>query len=238
MDNSVMDNVSDNSQTQAESQAQVTERMIPQSQVNEIVGNAKREAAERAVEAFKRQQAPATSQHASTPHSETSSRREISEDDIKRHAGDEIKKHFTKLEQDAQERANVEAANRIVGMFRDKVLAGKDRYEDFESVTGNVAMQYYPNVVQLLAEHVDNSADVLYHLAKNRTKLYELESTCAHNSPDAIYEIKRLSDSIKANEQTSQVKNPNAPLSQQRPSNTGTSSGALSMTDLKRKYRG
>jgi len=102
----------------------------------------------------------------------------------------------------------------------------------------NVDMRYYPNVVQLLAEYVDNSHDVLYDLAKNRSKLYQLESTCQHNPQDAIYEIKRLSDSIKANETHSTMSNARTPLSQQRPSNTGTDSGnTLSMRDLKMKYR-
>ena len=233
MDNSVMDNTSDVSQAQEVPVAQVAEKMVPQSQVNEIVGNAKREAAERAVEAYKRQQAPAPQVQ------EPSSYRNVSEDDIKRVTGDEIKRHFTQIEQEAQERANVDAANRIVGMFKDKIVAGKDKFEDFESVTGNVAMQYYPNVVQLLAEHVDNTADVLYHLAKNRDKLYRLEALSSHNSSDAVYEMKRLSESIKANEEGSQARHPNSPLSQQRPSNTGTDSGgSLSMKDLKQKYRG
>ena len=238
MDNSVIGNASDTSQAPVESIAQVTEKSIPQSQVNEIVGNAKREAAERAVEAYKRSQAQSAPSSQSTPTHDPGQYRNMSEEDIRRVTDDRIKSHFTELQNEALERSNVEAANRIVRMFGEKIIAGKDKYEDFESVTGNVAMQYYPNVVQLLAEHVENSADVLYHLAKNRTKLYELESTCAHNSPDAIYEIKRLSDSIKANDTHSNVKNANAPLSQQRPSNTGTDSGSsLSMTDLKRKYR-
>ena len=235
MDNGVMDNVSEMNQTQVEApQVQIAEKMLPQSQVNEIVGNARREAAERAVEAYKRQNVQAVQQTQEQPNY-----RNVSEEDIKRLTGDEIKRHFTQIEQDAQERANTEAANRIVGMFRDKIVAGKDKFQDFESVTGNVAMQYYPNVVQLLAEHVDNTADVLYHLAKNRDKLYRLESLSGHNSTDAVYEIKRLSESIKANDEGAQSKYPNAPLSQQRPSNSGTDSGStLSMMDLKRKYRG
>lgn len=238
MDNSVMDNASDMSQTQAEPVVQQqTERMLSQSQVNEIVGNAKREAAERAVEAYKRQQTQTQTPASSAPQQEPTSARYTSEDDVKRVAGDEIKRHFTQLEQEAQERANLEAANRIVGMFRDKIVAGKDKFEDFDSVTSNVAMQRYPNVVQLLAEHVDNTADVLYHLAKNRDKLYRLEALSEHSSGDAVYEIKRLADSIKSNEESSQSRQANAPLSQQRPSNTGTESGSLSMSDLKRKYR-
>lgn len=229
-----MDNTSEMTQTQLEPTAQVTEKMVPQSQVNEIVGNAKRQAAEKAVEEYKRQQ----SHVQAPPIQEPSSHRNMSEDDIKRVTGDEIKRHFTQIEQEAQERANVDAANRIVGMFRDKIVAGKEKFQDFESVTGNVAMQYYPNVVQLLAEHVDNTADVLYHLAKNRDKLYRLEALSSHNSSDALYEMKRLSESIKANDESATAKHPNSPLSQQRPSNTGTDSGSsLSMSDLKKKYR-
>lgn len=236
MDNSVMDNTSDVNQTQAGSPP-ITEKMIPQSQVNEIVGHAKREAAERAVEAYKRQAPPA--QYENTQQQQTSSHRGLSEDDVKRMAGDEIKKTFGQLQEEAQERANIEAANRIVGVFKDKIVAGKSKYDDFDAVTGNVAMQLYPNVVQLLAEQVDNTADVLYHLANNRDKLYRLEALSQHNTPDAIHEMKRLSESIKANDQTLQTKHANAPLSQTRPSNTGTDPGnALSMADLKRKYRG
>ena len=237
MDNGVMDNASDMSQTHVEPSSH-SEKMVSQSQVNEIVGNAKREAAERAVEAYKRQQSQSAPPQNYQYH-EPSSSRGISEEDVKRVTGDEVQRHLSQIQNDALERANVDAANRIVGMFRDKIGAGKDKFQDFESVTGNVAMQYYPNVVQLLAEHVDNTADVLYHLAKNRDKLYRLEALSGHNSSDAVYEIKRLSDSIKANDEPSNAKHSNSPLSQQRPSNTGTDSGGpLSMNDLKRKYRG
>jgi UTP:GlnB (protein PII) uridylyltransferase len=236
MDNSVMDNVSEAVQTAVESPL-ITEKTIPQSQVNEIVGNAKREAADRAVEAYKRQQAQSAGQAQSSPQYQDS-HRNMSEDDIKRVTDDRIKSHFTELQHEAQERSNVEAANRIVRMFGEKIVAGKDKYDDFETVARSVKMENYPGVVQLLAEHIDNSADVLYHLAKNRSKLYEFERFYAEQPEDAVYEIKRLSDSMKANDAAATAKNPNAPLSQNRPSNTGTDSGSsLSMSDLKRKYR-
>lgn len=239
MDNNGLENGSENIQVPVELVQQQAERMLSQSQVNEIVGNAKREAAEKAVESFKRQQAQAMPTQAPQQNYDPSPRGVSSEDDIKRVAGDEIKRHLSKLEQDAQERANVDAANRIVAMFKDKIDAGKGKFEDFESVAGNVAMQYYPNVVQLLAEHVDNTADVLYHLAKNRDKLYRLESLSSHNASDAIFEMKRLAESIKLNNESSGLKQANSPLSQQRPSNTGTDSNtSLSISDFKRKYRG
>jgi hypothetical protein len=234
MDNSVMDNASDTNQTQAQETAQqAQERLFKQSELNEIVGRAKHEA----VESFKRQQ---QTQYAQQPpqSNQAQSSKSLSEDDVKRLTSEELSRQRDQWTREAQEKADAEIAQRIVASYKEKISPGKEKYADFEAVTNNVDMRYYPNVVQLLAEYVDNSHDVIYELAKNRTKLYQLESTCGHNPQDAIYEIKRLSDSIKANESTSQMKHSNSPLSQQRPSNTGTDSGStLSMRDLKAKYR-
>ena len=233
MDNSVMDNTaSDINQSPAEQPTQLNERVFKQSELNEIVGRAKHEA----VESFKRQQTQQAPQHASIepPHSQKS----LSEDDVKRLTTEELNRQREEWERQNLERQQAETAKRIVSSYQEKIAAGKDKYQDFEAVTNNVDMRYYPNVVQLLAEHVDNAADVFYDLARNRTKLHQIESVCQHNPQDAIYEIQRLSTSIKANEDISRVKSSNSPLSQQRPSNTGTDSGgALSMKDLKNKYR-
>lgn len=235
MDNSVMDNTApDINQAPADLSPQSNERSFKQSELNEIVGRAKHDA----VESFKRQQTqqqPAQ-QHAATE--PTYSQRLLSEDDVKRLTGEELNRQREDWERQNLERQQADAAKRIVGSYQEKIAAGKDKYEDFETVTNNVDMRYYPNVVQLLAEHVDNAADVFYDLARNRTKLHQIESVCQHNPQDAIYEIQRLSTSIKANSDTSRVKSSNSPLSQQRPSSTGTDSGgALSMKDLKNKYR-
>jgi hypothetical protein len=234
MDNSVMENTaSDMNQAPAEQIAQAnSERLFKQSELNEIVGRAKHEA----VESFKRQNTP--QQSAPNYQQPMTSQRALSEDDVKRLTTEELGRQREEWERQTLEKKHADEAQRIVGAYKDKIAAGRDKYQDFEAVTSNVDMRYYPNVVQLLAEHVDNSADILYDLAKNRTKLGNLEFMCGHNPQDAIYEVKRLAESIKANESSSQIRSSNAPLSQQRPSNTGTDSGALSMTDLKRKYRG
>jgi hypothetical protein len=233
MDNMVMENVSETNQTQAESAQQVQERLFKQSELNEIVGKVRHEA----VESYKKQQQSQYAQQNQQPNYPQNSK-SLSEDDVKRLTSEELSRQRDQWTREAQEKADAEVAQRIVNSYKEKIAPGKDKYSDFEAVTNNVDMRYYPNVVQLLAEYVDNSHDVMYELAKNRTKLYQIESTCGHNPQDAIYEIKRLSDSIKANEATSQMKHSNNPLSQQRPSNTGTDSGnSLSMRDLKAKYR-
>ena len=234
MEQSVMDNASDTNQAQGQETAQqAQERLFKQSELNEIVGRAKHDA----VESFKRQQQSQYAQQ--TPQSnQVQSAKSLSEDDVKRLTSEELTRQRDQWTREAQERADADIAQRIVNSYKEKIAPGKDKYEDFEAVTNNVDMRYYPNVVQLLAEYVDNSHDVLYDLAKHRSKLGQIEQLCSLNPQYAIYEIKRLSDSIKENDSTSQMKHANSPLSQQRPSNTGTDSGnTLSMRDLKMKYK-
>ena len=64
------------------------------------------------------------------------------------------------------------------------------------------------------------------------SKMANLE-TLAHMSPnDAIIQAQRLSQSIKDNEVASKIKTPNEPLSQIRPSNTGTDNGAMALKTI------
>jgi len=236
MDNSGMDTTaSEISQTPVQEVVQQqNERLFKQSEINEIVGRAKHDA----VESFKRQNTQQTSQqqYAQQPQAQ---RDALSQDDVRRLASEELSRQRDDWEKQTLERQQADAAQRIVNTYKEKIAAGKEKFEDFDAVTNNVDMRYYPNVVQLLAEHVDNASEILYELACNRYKLNNLETTCERNPQDAIYEIRRLSDSIKANDQSLNRRTSNSPLSQQRPSNTGTDSGgALSMADLRRKYKG
>lgn len=215
------------------------EKMLPQSTVNELIGHAKREASEkaaaRAVEDYVRNQQQQQQQQ-QAQQAYQSQHKNVSDDDIARVAGDVLSRQKAEWEKETQQKAYAEAAERIVQSYNNKIAPGREKYQDFDNVTANLDMGKYPNVVQLLADYVDNSADVLYELARNRTKLKLIENLGEDDAQSAIYEMKRLSESIKANESSNQVKTPNAPLSQQRPSNTGTDSGVLSMADLKRKY--
>jgi hypothetical protein len=227
MDNSVIENASDTTQTQVDTAP--TERTFKQSELNEIVGRVRQEAAESAKRQLQSQQPPPV---------QNQTTKSLSEDDVKRLTGQELERQREVWMKETQERNDAQTAERIVAAYKEKISPGKDKYTDFETVTGNLDMRYYPNVVQLLAEHIDNSHDVLYDLAQHRTKLSQIEQLCGHNPQDAIYEIKRLSESIKANESSANSKHVKAPLTQQRPSNTGTDSGAtLSVRDYKARYK-
>ena len=211
------------------------EKVLRQSEVNEIVGHAKRDAAQKAVEAYKRQQS--TEQY-QAPAQQSHNNEFLNEERIRKMAGEEAQRLRDVWVSEAQTRAETETAQRIVKTFYDKIASGKDKYDDFDKVTSSVKLEKFPNTVQMLAEHVDNSSEVLYELSKNRSKMAQIEFTAERFPEEALWDLQRLSESIKSNEQAGNRKTPNAPLSQQRPSNIGTDSGGvLSFKDLKQKYK-
>jgi hypothetical protein len=159
------------------------------------------------------------------------------ETDIRRMAAEEAQRLRDEWVNDAQNRSEQDNAQRIVKSFWDKISTGKDKYEDFEKITGDIEYARFPNVVQLLAEHMDNADDMLYELGKDRFKMSQLEQLSQMSPKDAMVQAKRLSDSIRNNAQARNVRTPNSPLSQQRPSNVGTDGGAMTMPELKAKYR-
>jgi hypothetical protein len=221
-----MDNV-DSSQNQVQEQPEnATEKMLRQSEVNDIVGRAKREA----VDSYRRQNEQKPIEHVQQ-HSQ------MGEHDYRRVAAEEAQRLRDEWMNEAKHKSESEHAQRTVKNFWDKIAPGKDKYEDFDKVTGDIEYSRFPNVVQLLADHVDNAHDVLYELGKNRLNMAQLEQL-SHMSPrDAITHAKRLSQSIKDNEAASQTKHAREPLSQSRPSNIGSDSGAMSVGDYRRKYK-
>jgi len=216
------------------------ERSFKQSELNEIVKKAKYGA----VEDYKRLQSEqpnyaqqkygdgqqphqAPIQHAGQP----------SEDHYRKIAAEEAQRLRDQWMHEAQSKAESDQAQRIVNNFWQKISPGREKYQDFDKVTGDIEYARFQNVVQLLADYVDNSHDVLYELGKDRFKLVQLEQLAYMSPKDAIVQAQRLSQSLKDNEASSNTKLPNEPLSQMRPSNTGTDNGVMSVRDYRNKYR-
>jgi hypothetical protein len=217
------------------------ERTFRQSEVNDLVRRTKNEA----IETYRRMQTeqPQYVEQKygdSRPHSTqipNTQLSELPEDRIRKLAAEEAQRHVESIRQDAFNKSQTDMAQRTVQNFYNKVLPGRDTYPDFDKVALGINLQQYPNVVQLLGDHLDNAADVLYELGKDRSKLIDLEIK-ARNFPNDILPIaQKLSQSIKDNIAAGKVKTPNEPLSQMRPSNTGTDNGVMSVKDYRMKYR-
>lgn len=218
------------------------EKLFRQSEINDIVKRAKYGA----VEDYKRkvvERPDYVRQKESDGNSlnqETSFARNpsLTHDDVRRMAVEESQRLRDEWIQSAQMQEQQQQAQKIVQDFFTKLSTGKDKYQDFDSVVGDIDYGRFPNVVQLANNHIDNTHDVIYELGKDRSKLALLEQL-VHMSPrDAIVQIQRLSQSIKDNESAGKMRQANEPLSQMRPSNTGMDNGALSVKDLRLKYRG
>lgn len=222
-----------------EEQPRETERTFNQTQVNEIIKKAKYGA----VEDYKRLQSEQPN-YAKEKYGE-SQNSSISDDRIREMAEQAAAKHVERIRQEAYQRAQDERAQRVVANFWSKTSQGKEKYSDFDAVTGDVPLEIFPNVVQLIAEEIDNADDVYYNLSQDLTKMSEIENLAEKEMSKgrpptaALKQIKRLANSLKENEDAKRLKIPNEPLSQMRPSmNTGTDAGrAMSVTDYRKKYK-
>lgn len=215
------------------------ERTFKQSEVNDIVRKAKYGA----VEDFKRLQSEQPS-YAQQKHGDNSHARErdsqaasMPESEVRRLAAEETQRLRDQWVQEARSKSEADHAQKIVQNFMNKIAPGREKYQDFDKMTGDIEYARFGNVVQLLADYVDNSHDVLYELGKDRFKLAQLEQLAYMSPKDAVVQAQRLSQSIKDNEASGKIRVPNEPLSQMRPSNTGTDNGVMSVKDLRNKYK-
>ena len=221
-------------------QAQGTsdERTFKQSEVSNLVSRAKAEA----VDSYRRQQQEQPHYVAQKYGAQTNGQQDQgqhNDERIRQVAAEEAKRHFDSVKQEAYQKSQDEMAQRTVQNFRTKVQTGREKYTDFDKVApGEEILSSYPNVVQLLGDYVDNSGDILYHLGQDMTKLELIESMATRTPQAAIRHMQQLSQSIKDNDAAGRVQLPREPLSQMRPSITGTDSGVMSVSDYRKKYKG
>lgn len=216
------------------------ERTFRQSEVNDIVKRAKYGA----IEDYKRLQSEQP-QYASQKYGEAQQPNRpaetqqplANEHEVRRLAAEEAQRLRDQWNKDEQSKTEAANAQRTVQNFWQKIAPGREKYQDFDKVVGDINYRAFPNVVHLLGDFVDNSHDVLYELGKDRIKMANLESLAYMSPQDAIVQAQRLSQSIKDNEAANKMKLPNEPLSQMRPSNTGTDNGVMGVRDYRQKYK-
>ena len=211
--------------------AQQQEKSFTQSEINDIVGRAKHEAVER----YKRSSEPSAQPQIQSQ--QANSQSALSPDDFRRMAAEEVQRSWKEQRESEQRSAQEKDAERIAKEFFAKLSAGKEKYQDFDSVVGDIQFNAFPKVVQLAHGYVENTADVMYELGKDRIRMANLESLAERSPQDAIKQVQRFAQSIKDNATAANVKFPREPLSQLRPSNTGTDNGVLAVRDLRSKYR-
>lgn len=209
------------------------ERTFRQSEVTDIVKRERQEAVDR----YQRLQREQPDYAAQKYGQQATPQHTFDENYYRKIAGEEAERLRDQWMQDARSRHEQEAARNTVQAFNQKINSGREKYQDFDQVTGDIEYAAFPNVVQLLANYVDNSGDVLYSLGQDLTKMELLESLANRSPQAAVKQVQRLAKSLSDNEAAKNVRIPNAPLSQLRPSNTGVDNGAMSVKDYRKKYK-
>lgn len=200
-------------------QPQVSEEMIPKSRVNQIVAEEKARAKAKAEREMREQFSKSQEQQSQ---GNMGGIPQFSEEHIRKMVLDE-----------ADKAARMEIAKRIIEEFQGKLELGANKYSDFTETVQALELAKYPELVHL-SNSLDNTADVLYDIAKNPSKFANVLVLSTRSPQLARNELNKLSNSIKLNEQAQNVSRPAEPLSQLRASTTGRDSGELSVRDFKK----
>lgn len=205
--------------------SEAPERRFSQQELNDIVKREKYGA----IEDFKRSQGSSYKASESPVALTEAGVKELVAKEAMR-LNEEARNNYTRQTQEQE-------AQSIASEFFNKLATGKERFADFDDVMDGVDYAKFPNAVQLATKYADNTADVMYELGKDRIKMAALEQLSRISPQDAIKQVQRFSAALKANETAKNTRFPREPLSQVRPTNTGTDNGNMSVADYRKKYR-
>ncbi len=214
-----------------DSSAEYSEKMLPQSQVDRIVKTAKLASAQKAREKLMAEMGGNSSESNSS--SGYLPGNSMTVDEVRNIISQESQKQL----QAAQEAQIVNEAHRIANEFKAKIDAGKTLYPDYEQVVSNLPFANISHLVSV-ANEFENTADLMYELGKNPTKLAMIHQVAQLNPALAKSELQKLSESMKLNEQAQKSRSPNAPLNQipSSPVSVGGGSG-MSVSDYRKVRR-
>lgn len=197
-----------------------TEKMLPQSQVNEIV----RAAHARAIEKGRSEAMANANQNPG-----------FDQDAIRQMIADETRKAREEAMQEERTRMNQQEAQRIAGEIVNKLAVGREKYGDFDAVVDEIGIANHAKLMQM-ANKYDNLHDIVYELGTNPSKIASL-AVLAYTNPNlAENEMRKLSESVKMNESAkkAQQKTPR-PLSGINPSQAvGDDGRPKSVSDLRK----
>lgn len=227
------------------------EKMLPASQVNELVKKAKRkgeqkmqeqlDAANQQIQQLQAQQAQQQVQNVAQTGSQQPPQQQqpqgqqggIDAQQIQQQVmqmlqqkqqEDEAKRHQEQIEQEV---------NQVAQQYFGKMAQGKDMFEDFEAITADFNPAEFPQLV-FLANQMDNTPAIIYELRKNPGKLADLAVLVEKSPSMARNELSKLSESIKRNDEAKRtLQEPQDPLARLKPSPTGTDNGKMGLRDYK-----
>lgn len=221
-DDLMSDSVNDSGVDQLDSAN--AEKMLPQSQANDIIRARTKAATEKGHQAGY-QKALADMQGNQSVGMQQTNQQQMNPDHIRQILAEE------KHRQDSIDLAN---------SFLAKLDAGAD-YPDYKETIAQIkdSLPNMPDIVKL-AHSSEHTADIMYDLTKNKQKIAQLRSLYSIDPRLAQAEMQTLVNSIKANKAAANIPAASDPLSQIKSSALGADNGTRSIRDWKNdpRYRG
>lgn len=195
-------------------------KMVPQYEVDRIIGDVRKEAAERTRRELAEQQALTSSQNQAMTG--------LTTEDIKKIAIEATQAH-------QQEAAHMAVAQKIIGEVMTKLNAGHQKFDDFEPVVRTLKLHENPLLFKAL-NAVDNADEVAYEIAKSARKRSQMKLAAKSDYDDLVDQLREVSESIKLNKVALNKAQPvKQPLGQVKPSSTGVGSdGPMTIADFKK----
>ncbi len=211
------------------------QKTLTAEQVNEIVRREKAQALERGRKEAQAQYEKELEQYRAANPGIGGMQQGVDEEKVYQNVYNRMQAEQEKKRKDDEQASLRADADRLAGQYVEKMAIGSTLYEDFEKVTSEFNPSAFPQIV-FLAANLDNTAEVMYDLAKNPQKLATIDYLAQRDAKSAYAQLQKLSESIKTNQQA-RDNNPQAmaPLPRIQPSVTaGADSGGLSVEDYKR----
>lgn len=212
----------------------VSEKMLPQSEVDRRIGAAKLKEREKIMREMESARA---SEQAAPQQGADSDPRYIDAGKIKDDIRSELQAERERERTEYEEQMRKEKAQEFVDAYNSKLASGKEAYEDFDDVVAKVDPRQFVKVI-MLANDVDGTADVMYELARNPDKLARLDYMANKSEGYARQMMQELSDSLRLNkEAVAKQSDIKQPISKLKSSLNGTNNSKEPSTiaDFKRQ---
>lgn len=225
------------------------EKVLTQSEVNEIVRRRTAEAAERARQEERAALAQVAQQQSQSGGSLGGmSNPNLTAEQVRQMIAEERQAQATAYEQSVEQRrqASIQAEyDGLIGRSRSRLVQAEQKYPDIGQVVQRLKLDFGRNsvILQLADQLGDKMPDVLYDLGKpgNEAKMTTIFGLLQNGHDEvALEKLQSLANSIAVNEKAAQQRQPEPPLStfSASVSSTGSDNGERTVADFKQRYRG
>lgn len=210
------------------------EKLVPQSEVNDIVHKRTAAAIEKTrretTEEVKRQY---ESQLTQSKSSSMGGMTQPGSEEIQRMIEESTQKTLSKVIEENRQQYLHDEYKKDVDNFLSKIDASKDRYPDLKDKIAELGLPTVASVVSIV-NSFDNTADIMNDLAENPLKLIQIQALYKANPTLALKEMNKMSESIKKNQNALSMDSVDKPLRRITPSNSGMDNGSSTISNLRK----